>query len=245
MPGSWVDEGRQLLRHRQGHPSHRYGAGRWNRGLPPWPGSMAMTTALPCPPTNAGWTRALLLFIGQIDHQPVTVTAGASGKTTGLMAESRSSTRRRLPFSQRRSRDLDHQLLFVLDARQVGGIAGTLGDRSWAIRAGQGEVIEIGALLCRAPPGCWSGMATPAHFELIRPGRQGHQGEERQGSRTEMTTVPEWFSPIAVRAAVGASLPVHLCQGDLGRSGRATSLPLSPATPPGRGYRRRNSRGYP
>ena len=73
--------------------------------------------------------------------------AGASGKTTGLMAEPRSSTSRRPPFSSGVLADLAHQLALVLDAGQVGGVARPFQVDDQTVRTGQGEVVEIGALL--------------------------------------------------------------------------------------------------
>ncbi len=173
--GLAIDEGRQLLRHRQGHPL-LVGAARADgaRVFPAVAGIDGDDDGLALSPDGRGLCRgAALLFVGQIDHQPVAIGTSRRQREDHWLdgrAEIQHQAQAAL-FKGRALADLAHQLALVLDAGQVGGIAGALQVDHQAARAGQGEVVEIGGTAhVEHHPGVVRRRPYPHTLELIRPG---------------------------------------------------------------------------
>ena len=170
-----VDQRRQLLGHRQGHPFLVGAARAYGAGIFP---AMARIDGdddgLALAADGSGLRRgAPFLFIGQIDHQAMAIGAGRCQREHHRLdggAEIQHQTHAAL-FKGRALADLAHQLALVLDASQVGGVARPLEIDHQATRAAQGEVVEIGgAAHVEHHPGIIRRWPDPHTLELIRPG---------------------------------------------------------------------------
>ncbi|MNZ37305.1 hypothetical protein D3C78_547480 [compost metagenome] len=170
-----VDQRRQLLGHRQGHPFLVGAARAYGAGIFP---AMARIDGdddgLALTADGSGLRRgAAFLFIGQIDHQAMAIGAGRCQREHHRLdggAEIQHQTHAAL-LEGRALADLAHQLALVLDASQVGGVARPLEIDHQATRAAQGEVVEIGgAAHVEHHPGVIRRWPDPHTLELIRPG---------------------------------------------------------------------------
>ncbi len=173
--GFAVDKGGQFLGNRQGHPL-LVGAARAD-GARVFPAvarvdgdhhPLALATHR-CRLSGGGG----LLFIRQVDHQPVAIGPGRrQRKDHRLDGRAEIQHQPQPAFFQRRAlADLAHQLALVLDAGQVGDVARPFQVDHQPVRAGQGEVVVIGgAAHVEHHPGVVRRWPHPHALELIRPG---------------------------------------------------------------------------